>query len=365
MLVKDLMTKDVVSVSSDDTLSHCLGLMKKYAIHQLPVIYDNELKGMLILKKIITKDLDPTTAKAGHLAVSTPVLLQDDDVEDASEKILQSDMRAMPVVDRKKVVGILSETDLLRLIDKDHAIKKIMTKCEYLTPDDDIGKAKKIMAYENISRIPILDKGNIVGVIGTLDLIDVVLKAKQSLGANVRSGDKGFKEPTSIDKIKLETIMKKPTVISRDSSVKEVANLLMKKEEVIIKDDNEFCIVTPKDIIEVIAKPEKGVYVQIINLGKEDPIIASKIDDSTTKFVQKIGKEIENIQALYLYIERHEKLGKTKYSVRTRFLTPIGMFVSKAWGWELETVTQDAMNKLEREVLKKYGKRKQKFIDNA
>jgi CBS domain-containing protein len=363
MLVKDLMTENVLSVSFDDTVSNALSIMKKYSIHQLPVIDDNELKGMLLLKKIITKDIDPSITKAGHLAVSTPVLDPDEDVEDASRKILQSDMRAMPVVDRENVVGILSETDLLRLIDKDHAINKIMTKCEYLTTDDDIGKVKKIMAYENISRIPVLDKGNVVGVIGTLDLIDVVMKARQPLDANVRSGDKGFKEPSSIDKIKLETIMKKPAIIDKNASIKEVAKLLMAKEEVIIKNDNEFCIVTPKDILEVIAKPEKGVYVQIINLGKEDPFIASKIDDSTTKFVQKIGKEIENIQALYLYIERHEKLGKIKYSVRTRFLTPIGMFVSKAWGWELVTVTQEAMNKLEREVLKKYGKRKQKFID--
>ena len=43
-----------------------------------------------------------------------------------------------------------------------------------------------------------------------------------------------------------------------------------------------------------------------------------------------------------------------KYSVRARIITPQGLFVSHAWGWDPVSVSQQTLNKLEREIKKKY-----------
>lgn len=358
MLVKDLMTKNVISVSPEDMVSTALSKMKKYSIHQLPVIEGNETKGILLLNKIITKDIDPARTKAGSMSIPTPFLKEDENIEDAVRKIINSGMRAIPVMDGNVIVGILSETDLLSIVKNDYSIDEIMVRCHYLSIDDDVGKLKKLMAYKNISRVPIVDKGKVVGMVSTLDLIDLILKVKQPLGAHAKTKERGFKEPLSIDKMGVGTVMKKPVVLSKGASSKELISFLTKKEEVIIRDNNEFCIVTPKDILELMVKPEKGVYFHIVNLGEEDSLTESRINQSLTEFIQKTGRFVKDIQPLYLYIERHEKLGKTRYAVRTRFLTTAGLFVSKSHGWDLVTITQEAMKKLEKEVFKKYDKMK-------
>ncbi len=47
MKVKDVMTKDIITVDKDDNLKHVLDLMKKYEITKIPVLEEKKLVGMV------------------------------------------------------------------------------------------------------------------------------------------------------------------------------------------------------------------------------------------------------------------------------------------------------------------------------
>ncbi len=358
MLVKELMNHKVVSVSASETISRALAKMKQNKVHQLPVL-NGELKGMLVLRKIVTKDIDPNTTKADSFVLPAATLSPDMDIIEAAEKLLSSGFRALPVSDSNKLVGILAETDLMQVIDKfnlNYSLAEIMCECDYVSVNDDIGKVKKIMAYKNVSRVPVVNNGKIVGTIGTLDLIDIMLRNEPMKGGDIR--EKGTKVLISVDKTPVAGVMKEPVVINKDSTIEDAAKLLFLSEEIFVEDDGRFFVITPKDLVEIIAKGEKeGIYVQIANLGEIDALTNAKIDKKITEFVQKMARMIKNLQSFVIHVEKDKKQGeKIRYLIRTRFLTSLGLFVSRSEGWDFVTVFQDAVDNLEREILKKHGK---------
>lgn len=356
MLVKDIMSKNVISAGSNDSVSSALSKMKKYRLNQLPVI-DNKLEGMLLLKRIVTTDIDPSTSKVGGFAVPMTAIDADATSEEAAKALLNSGSRAMPVMKKGIVIGIISETDIIKTASISDDLSALAAECEYVSKNDDLGKVKKIMAYKNVSRVPVIDNGKIVGVVSMLELIDVMLSWKQGLRSMGKSTTSGTREPVSIDKIKAETAMIKPVVIEKNIPAREILKLLTENEEVFIQDSVPH-VLTPKDLLEVITRSkEKGVYVQITNLHNEDSFTQAKIDSATTKFVQKIGGIMSDIQSLIVHIERHEKQGKkTRYDIRARLLTHFGLKVSHSQGWDAVTAIQEALDNLETEILKKYGK---------
>ena len=50
--ISEIMTHDVVRVSSDDEVVHCIELMRSHHIRHLPVVDDGEVVGILSLRDL-------------------------------------------------------------------------------------------------------------------------------------------------------------------------------------------------------------------------------------------------------------------------------------------------------------------------
>ena len=96
-----------------------------------------------------------------------------------------------------------------------------------------------------------------------------------------------------------------------------------------------------------------NVYVDIENVKDESPVDINRIHKSAEEFLMKIG-HIADIEFLKFHVKKYKKTGtRAKYSVHTQLVSSIGLFESKSWGWELVTSAQNALNKLEKEFIKK------------
>jgi CBS domain-containing protein len=94
--------------------------------------------------------------------------------------IVESGFIAFPVVKKKKVVGIVSRRDLLRggrmRATLTHAgnttVGEIMTK-ELVTigPDEAISTAAELLVRHDVSRLPVIDRGAIVGIVDRHDVL--------------------------------------------------------------------------------------------------------------------------------------------------------------------------------------------------
>ncbi len=352
MLVRELMTKNIVHVSPEDTVREAISKMKKNRIHQLPVI-DDSMCGMLTLKNIVTRGSDLNT-KAKNISINVPSIDADKNAEEAATFLLRTGMKAVPVYDKEKLVGIISETDLAKAVKTDKKASDVASRAVTIEKDGNVGSIKNLMVSKNISRIPVVEKNEVLGIVGTMELLKI-LEANKTYEARISSlGGHDSKEKMSAEETEAMAIMKTPAVVNGDASIKDVVNLMQKSEEVIVRGDF-VGIITPKDIIELLARPpENEVLVQIANIGDEDDVDIEKVHQTAQSFINKI--KMSRPEFLIIHLDRYNKGGKTRYVIKTRMSAHIGLFVSEASEWNIITSVQESLNKLEREVKKKYGK---------
>ncbi len=103
------------------------------------------------------------------------------------------------------------------------------------------------------------------------------------------------------------------------------------------------------------------LYIQIIGLKDEDSFVRSKVKSEIDITVKKLERIRERLNRLTVYIKKYDKTGKrAKYSVETRLETVKGIVVSKDWSWNLVEAVENALDKLEREVIKKWEKMRER-----
>ena len=125
-LVKDYMTKNVISVSPDTKTDEIINLMKESHHNSYPVVKNNKLVGMVTAFDIVAKKRTETVA--GIMTTSLVVANQDLSINDASRVMFRRGISRMPVVDETgELVGIITNTDMVR----SHIERSTPNKVEY------------------------------------------------------------------------------------------------------------------------------------------------------------------------------------------------------------------------------------------
>lgn len=130
MLVQDVMSREPVVVAPEDSLLHARNLMRQAHLRHLPVVRDGRLDGVITDRDI--RDYTPSRCLAGsarepdvelervkvdavmsrHPTTAKP----GEPVGAAAARMLSHGVGCLPVVDRERVVGVLTATDVLRMV---------------------------------------------------------------------------------------------------------------------------------------------------------------------------------------------------------------------------------------------------------
>jgi len=101
---------------------------------------------------------------------------KDEKIIDAIKKMYNHNIGSVLIVENEKVIGILTERDIIRLIatgkSLEERIENFMTKNPItIRYDEYIQKAALIMRENNIRHLPVVNKeGKLVGIISVRDL---------------------------------------------------------------------------------------------------------------------------------------------------------------------------------------------------
>jgi len=148
MFVGKRMTRRVVTASRGDTLKFASHLLKENRIHQLPVVEDGHLIGFLSGTDIRNSTFEETTvSERGEIAVKNKtvgeVMTREvitvapwDTIEDALVIILRKRLSALPVVEGKTLVGIITKADLLAAFKDILRIEEAGVRVEVFLPAD-------------------------------------------------------------------------------------------------------------------------------------------------------------------------------------------------------------------------------------
>ena len=118
MKINSLMISDPITITENASIQEAIELMKINSIRHLPVVAKgNKLKGFITLADL-KQGLIPSMlgdVSLSDLIVRNPIIVTPDDhVESAARLIYKHKIGGMPVVKNDKLVGIITETDILR-----------------------------------------------------------------------------------------------------------------------------------------------------------------------------------------------------------------------------------------------------------
>ena len=118
MKISDLMIPDPITISEKASITDALEVMKLNSIRHLPVVSPrNLLRGFVTLADL-KQGLIPSMVgdvSLTDLMIKDPIQVHpDDDIETAAQLIYKHKIGGMPVVKNRRLVGIITETDILR-----------------------------------------------------------------------------------------------------------------------------------------------------------------------------------------------------------------------------------------------------------
>jgi CBS domain-containing protein len=99
---------------------------------------------------------------------------EDSTREQAARLLARHRISGLPVINKDgNVVGVVTEYDVIAK--EGQSVGDIMTRgIISVTPDTDLDTASHILVYERIRRLPVLDQGKLVGIVSRSDVVRIV-----------------------------------------------------------------------------------------------------------------------------------------------------------------------------------------------
>jgi predicted transcriptional regulator len=128
--ISTIMTRKVITVAIDDDLTNACSMFREKKIRHLPVLKGERLVGILSYNAVIrlsfcevyddSSVIDRTVYKLlgiKQVMVENPIkVTPDDSIRKVANILIKNRFHALPVVEHRKLVGIISTTDLLRYL---------------------------------------------------------------------------------------------------------------------------------------------------------------------------------------------------------------------------------------------------------
>jgi len=176
--------KDAVTVSPNDSLERVAALLRDSPTDSAAVV---DPQGT-VLGAVLISEIFPILITRNELRGSVGdwmsrhvvTAVAHEPIQKVYTLIMESGFTAFPVVSKKQLVGLVSRHDLVRAgrvrkaLDNDAGVEveAVMTK-EIVTtsPDAPAAEAAALLVKHDVSRLPVVEKGRIVGIIDRHDIL--------------------------------------------------------------------------------------------------------------------------------------------------------------------------------------------------
>jgi len=246
------MTRDVVYAVLPGLRDDVLRLMVKHKKTGVPVVKKGTMKYVGFIRRQIIFSNPNVEQLALLVNREHPTVSSNDDLEVAAKIFYDTDVRFLPVVDGGELVGIVTPTDLMPIIEKMEKpplVRDFMRKrCMPVWAKTPINVALRIMAISDIYALPVLDNdAKLCGIVTDRDIF-----SRGSIDMNIAISDLGLGEDEDswtweglrnimklyyeeariqLPDISVEEIMvKNPKAVYEDSSVAEAARIMRRHD---------------------------------------------------------------------------------------------------------------------------------------
>ena len=174
ILVKDIMVRDVAYVTIPGSRDDVLKVLQDRKVSGVPVIKKGEVVGMITRTDLLSNREEDQTALL--MTRDAVMISPEKSIVEAAKLLIEHDIRRLPVVEEKTLVGIVTVADLVQVaaeLDIKEKVELYLEKeTSVLWSEMPLPVAGSIMEFAAVQACPVIDTSlKLVGMISDRDLI--------------------------------------------------------------------------------------------------------------------------------------------------------------------------------------------------
>ena len=312
---------------------------------------------------------------------SPPEVSRTEDVRETARLMVESDLKLLPVYEGTQLYGVVTARSLLGMVRENLGALSVGDVCTRdlvsVDPDTTLGTVIHLLRTRKISRVPVVDDDDAVGMISLLDLIDFTTRAMDREqggqpdgfdnhgGTGSRSGynthggygERAGDEDRMLDLPARDLMTSPARTVPIDAGLDdaygrmadaEYNSLVVTAEEM----GASVGIVTTTDLLRALTwTPEPQLPVQVFGVDLMDDLRREAVADRIEEIDAKYG-EMDVIEANVVFHEHDERLRGTPLLLATiRLFTDRGRFSGSGEGYGARAAFGEASDVVEENVL--------------
>jgi len=193
--IREIMKKDVVSLGVNDSISNALKTMIEKNIGGIPIIDDDNVVVAIVSERDFVRTVaDITTSKTIKEYMSDKVVTASPDISvgEATRTMIEKGFRRIPIVKENILLGIITASDIMRYLGSGEIFQKLLTgdvsdafqvplkslilrDIIWTNSGIDIGEAAALMLKNKVGALPIIDDGELCGILTERDIIKALV----------------------------------------------------------------------------------------------------------------------------------------------------------------------------------------------
>lgn len=190
--VRNWMSSPVITVTPETHLNDARHVMSAEKIRVLPIVKSKKLVGIVTRRGLLRADIttldrnswntniDLKDETVGEIMTANPITIVPTAlIPKAARVMLENKITALPVMENGEMVGILTNSDILRFILSEvPLLKKEILVRDYMTddvvtidPDTSLLEAHRLMGTKRIRSLPVMTGDQLVGLVTRTDLM--------------------------------------------------------------------------------------------------------------------------------------------------------------------------------------------------
>ncbi|MFH1286040.1 MAG: CBS domain-containing protein [Candidatus Micrarchaeota archaeon] len=339
--------KEAVLIDANEPLSKAiseLGRVKTCVV----VLKDKEYAGLIDDRSIRQLSQPQHSAKVETVAERAPVISSASSLADVCRLFFTGRFKALPLMDKKKVLGIVTRADVLELLLDSNAIPKkrvselMSSPVAEILETASIAQARSKMHDHNVRRLVVTNElGKLAGVISTYDLAIGLSSPKEKLPLAREKSGISSQPVRSFMRSDIETILQTAPIskAARVMAENDISSLVVVGSEDEV--NMPLGLLSARDIFESVLVSDKPA-IFISGLAPEDKEYTPDIENLAARMMEKLKKSF-TVQYLSLHVKKY----KHKYSIRARLMSD-KLVSARAFGWELEGVIWQTLKDIQK-----------------
>jgi len=385
MDIADIVSTEFEEFDVETPVSKVVAAFDETAAKVAVVTDEGEYAGVVTARQVVSGHTPPER-RVGSLVWHVPRVERHENVREVARLLLGSGSMALPVLGTEGLFGVVTADDLLERVQPFLGVLDVgdVYTHELVTVglESTFGQALHLLREHRITHLPVVDEGELVGVLSILDLLGV---STREIGRS-QGGDPAFEQTGSshggfgaregdvermldlpVRNVMTDSVETTTPEASLDDAVARMLDAGVSSLVVTGPDGSAVGIVTKRDALRALTvTDEQRLDVQVYGIDLLDDLTRNELRAMVESVTDKYG----NLSVLDARVHLHEHdetlRGTPLLLARARVDTDRGYFIGRGEGYGARHAISLALNDVERQLLdgKTYGRSK-KHPDEA